>query len=86
MRQAPPASPESTKSPDEILPLVADYLAAQHMPTAVGRIRREHVEAFVSDLLARKAPATAHNRFRGCQAFFNWLTEEGEVRVSPWPA
>jgi integrase/recombinase XerC len=53
------------------------------MPTSVERIRREHVEAFQTDLLDRRAPATAHNRFRGCQAFFNWLLEEGEIRASP---
>jgi site-specific recombinase XerD len=63
--------------------LLADYLAANGMPTAVAQIRREHVESFVSDLLARRAPATAHNRYRGCQAFFAWLEEEGEVRASP---
>jgi site-specific recombinase XerD len=53
------------------------------MPETVGGIRREHVEAFVLDVLQRRAPATAHNRFRGCQAFFRWCLEEGEVRVSP---
>lgn len=63
--------------------LLADYLAAQGMPTEVAVIRREHVESFVTDLLNRRAPATAHNRFRGCQAFFGWLLEEGEVKVSP---
>lgn len=59
------------------------YLEAHGMPTSVGRIRREHVEAFVTDLLGRKAPATAHNRYRGCQAFFAWCIEEGEIRDSP---
>ena len=29
-------------------------------------IRREHVEAFIADLLERWKPATAHNRYRGC--------------------
>ncbi|HEY3333996.1 MAG TPA: tyrosine-type recombinase/integrase [Candidatus Limnocylindrales bacterium] len=62
---------------------LADYLAAAGMPTAVGRIKREHVEAFLEDLLARKSPATAHNRFRGCQAFFRWALEEGEIKASP---
>lgn len=62
---------------------LADYLAANGMPTAVSRIRREHVEAFLEDLLTRKAPATAHNRFRGIQAFFRWCLEEGEVRETP---
>jgi site-specific recombinase XerD len=41
------------------------------------------VEAFVLDVLQRRAPATAHNRFRGCQAFFRWALDEGEVRTSP---
>jgi site-specific recombinase XerD len=62
---------------------LTDYLEAAGMPTRVGAIRREHVEAFISDLLTRRAPATAHNRFRGCQAFFSWVLEEGEVRESP---
>jgi site-specific recombinase XerD len=62
---------------------LAAFLAGQGMPTAVAGIRREHVEAFVADLLSRKAPATAHNRFRGCQAFFVWALEEGEVKTSP---
>jgi site-specific recombinase XerD len=62
---------------------LAGYLAEQGMPTRVGAIRREHVEAFVADLLGRRSPATAHNRYRGCQAFFAWCVEEGEVRESP---
>ena len=63
--------------------LLADFLAANGMPTAVASIRREHVEAFISDLLGRRAPATAHNRFRGVQAFFAWAMEDGEVKASP---
>lgn len=62
---------------------LAAFLADRGMPATVGGIRREHVEAFMADLLARRAPATAHNRFRGCQAFFAWAVEEGEVRTSP---
>jgi site-specific recombinase XerD len=76
-------SPATIATYSSAVMLLADYLAAQGMPTAVERIRREHVEAFLADLLARRAPATAHNRFRGCQAFFNWLLEEGEIRTSP---
>jgi len=53
------------------------------MPTRVSTVRREHVEAWITDLLAHRAPTTAHNRFRGCQAFFNWAVEEGEIRESP---
>jgi hypothetical protein len=52
------------------------------LPTTIGGIRREHVESFITDLRERKAPAIAHNRFRGCQASFNWLAEAGEVKTS----
>ncbi|MGD0861780.1 MAG: tyrosine-type recombinase/integrase [Candidatus Limnocylindrales bacterium] len=62
---------------------LANYLAAHGMPDRASTIRREHIEAFVTDLLEHKAPATAHNRYRGCQAFFSWLVEEGEIRQSP---
>jgi site-specific recombinase XerD len=59
------------------------FLAANGMPTSPAGIRREHVEAFISDLLARWTPATAHNRYRATSAFFKWLVEEGEIRESP---
>ena len=62
---------------------LARFLGAQGMPTDPPAIHREHVEAFITDLLARWKPATAHNRYRGCQAFFGWLVEEGEIRESP---
>lgn len=35
---------------------LAAFLADRAMPTAVGGIRREHVESFVADLLTRKPP------------------------------
>src|SRR4051794_29920100 len=62
---------------------LADFLAANGMPTRLGAIRREHVEAFIADLLTRRSPATAHNRYRGSQAFFTWALEDGEIKTSP---
>lgn len=59
------------------------FLSAHGMPASPAAIRREHVEAFITDLLERWKPATAHNRYRGCHAFFRWLLEEGEIRTSP---
>src|SRR5690606_35421120 len=35
------------------------------------------------DLLERWKPATAANRYRGCQAFFRWCTDEELVESSP---
>src|SRR4051812_35347193 len=40
------------------------FLGSQGMPQAVAGIRREHVEAFVEDQLARLKPASAANRYR----------------------
>ncbi len=59
------------------------YLMDQGMPLNVGSIRREHVEAFITDLLEHWKPATANNRFRGVQAFFKWALSEGEIKGSP---
>jgi site-specific recombinase XerD len=63
--------------------LLADFLERESLPTDVASLRREHIEAFIAHLLERWKPATANNRFRGRQWFFNWLAEEGEVTASP---
>jgi hypothetical protein len=47
--------------------LLTGFLVEQGMATDVAKVRREHVEAFIEDMLGRWKPATAHNRFRGCQ-------------------
>lgn len=62
---------------------LAQFLAAHGMPQDVAHIRREHVEAFIADLLTRWKPATASVRFRALQQFFKWLDEEGEIKGSP---
>lgn len=59
------------------------FLAERGMPTSPPAIAREHVEAFIADLLARWKPATAHNRYRALASFFRWLVDEGEIRESP---
>jgi site-specific recombinase XerD len=76
-------SPATIATYTSAVALLEAFLADRGMPKAIAAIRREHVEAFITDLLERRAPATAHNRFRGCQAFFNWLVEEGELKTSP---
>ncbi len=59
------------------------FLLAAGMPTEVEKIRREHVEAYIEDVLARWKPATASVRYRSLAQFFKWCEEEGEVRESP---
>jgi len=60
-----------------------DYLTRMGMPTAVANIRREHVEAFVTSLLAIHTTSTAATRYRALQQFFKWCLDEGEIRASP---
>jgi len=59
------------------------FLAAHGMPRDVANVRREHVEAFIEDQLARLKPASAANRYRSLQQFWKWLADEGEIRESP---
>jgi site-specific recombinase XerD len=59
------------------------WLAEQGMPTAVGSIAREHVEAFLGDMLDRLSAATTAKHYRSLQQLFKWLEDEGEIRRSP---
>jgi len=61
----------------------ADFLRDKSMPQDVANIKREHIEAFIEDRLARRKPATANHSYRGLQRFYRWLVEEGEVKESP---
>ncbi len=76
-------SPKTVATYSEAVLQLGKFLAERGMPTDVANIRREHIEAFIEDLLGRFRPATAHNRYRGLQSFFRWLEEEGEVRETP---
>jgi site-specific recombinase XerD len=62
---------------------LAAFLRDRGMPADVASIHREHVEAYLEDLLTRRGAATANNRYRGLVAFFAWLQEEVEIPASP---
>lgn len=76
-------APATMKTYAEAVRTLAAFLAERGMPTDVAVISREHVEAFITDQLARWRPATAANRYRGLQRFYAWLVEEGEIKTSP---
>jgi site-specific recombinase XerD len=76
-------SPSTLETYGEAVRLLERFLRERGMPSAPMAISREHVEAFVSDLLERWKPATAHNRYRALRSFFAWLVEEGEIRTNP---
>ena len=53
------ASPATIDTYSTAVCQLAEYLAAHGMPNGATTIRREHVEAFVTDLLEHKAPASS---------------------------
>jgi site-specific recombinase XerD len=59
------------------------FLRRQGMPSTAAEIGREHVEAFMEELLGLWKPATANNRYRALAQFFRYLVEEDEISVSP---
>jgi site-specific recombinase XerD len=76
-------APATIQTYTSAVTLFDDFLAERGMPREVAHVRREHVEAFIADLLERWKPATASNRYRALQAFFRWLVDEGEIKDSP---
>ena len=50
----------------------------------IAAVSREHIEAFVTDLLARFKLATASVRYRALQTFFNWLAVEWRNVSQSW--
>ncbi|MFE6855144.1 tyrosine-type recombinase/integrase [Streptomyces sp. NPDC057674] len=52
-------------------------------PATLDEVHREHVEAYMTHLMARMAPTSAHQQFRSLRTFFNWLVDEEEIGRSP---
>lgn len=68
----------------DALDQLCGFLERQGMPTAAAAVTREHVEAYLVELLdLGRAPATVSNRFRALQQYFRFLVDEGEITVSP---
>ena len=61
------------------------FVADRGMPPEPTNWKREHIEAFLVYLLDERKlkSSTVNNRYRGLQAFFKWLEEEGDVPESP---
>jgi site-specific recombinase XerD len=75
--------PRTVQGYIESLNAFRSFLDAEQMPQEVGSLRREHVEAFLADLLTRAKPSTALVRFSALQQFFKWALSEDLVVRSP---
>lgn len=59
------------------------FLLGAGMPRVVSTLQRNHIEAFITNVLATQSPATANNRYRALHSFFRWAEEDGEIEMSP---
>jgi site-specific recombinase XerD len=77
-------SPKTQQQYLETAEQFARYLEATGMPTAVGSITREPVEAWLAELRDQgRAASTISTRYKALRVFFRYLEEEGEVQTSP---
>ena len=59
------------------------WLMDHDYPTDIERIEARHIEEWIGHLLETRAPATAHQRWRGIQRFFNWYASRDDDFRSP---
>ncbi len=77
-------SERTIESYSESVHQLISFLESHGMPLAASAIRREHIEAYESDLTAKgRSGATVALRYRSLRVFFNWLLDEDEIKVSP---
>jgi site-specific recombinase XerD len=67
----------------ESLNALERFAIAKDLPTEVGTLRREHLEAFVADLLTHAKATTASVRYRALQQFFKWAASDDLIVSSP---
>jgi site-specific recombinase XerD len=79
-------SPRTIEAYTDAVRLLATYCQAHGAPMLAGELRREHVQAFIADQLARWKPTTAHNRYRGLHAFFSGWWPRATWRPARWTA
>ncbi|HEY8803014.1 MAG TPA: phage integrase N-terminal SAM-like domain-containing protein, partial [Candidatus Dormibacteraeota bacterium] len=67
----------------ESLNALERFLTAEQLPTEVGSLRREHLDAFLADLLTHAKATTASVRYRALQQFFKWAASDDLIVRSP---
>ncbi|MFI5259313.1 MAG: hypothetical protein ACHQ01_06870 [Candidatus Limnocylindrales bacterium] len=73
-------SPKTERTYLDAALLSEAFVTSRGLPATLPAIRREHVEAFISDQLDHYRPATAHNRYRSLQAFLKMGSRRGDDR------
>jgi site-specific recombinase XerD len=60
-----------------------EFLADRGMPRELRAIKREHLEAWIADMLQRNQAGTVSIAFRSVRPFFKWLVDEDEIDRNP---
>src|SRR4029450_3236088 len=76
-------SPRTVEAYTDAVRFLALYCEAHGKPILARQLRREHIQDFIADQLARWKPATAHNRYRSLHAFFRLAVVEVDLQASP---
>lgn len=53
------------------------FVEARGLPATTAGLAREHVEAWIAELLETRAPATAMSRYQALRQWFAWLGGRG---------
>ena len=83
-RCAPPTS-RRTRSLPTAVPSASSGAGSWTTATrpTMAEIEPRHIEEWIGSILERNKPATAHNRWRGIQRFFNWYATRVDDFLSP---
>lgn len=76
-------APRTVQTYLESLNALERFLIAEELPTEAGLLRREHLEAFIADLLTHAKATTASVRYRALQQFFRWAASDDLIVRSP---
>lgn len=77
-------SPKTIRSyVDTVRDSFGGFLTSCGLSLDVEGLRREHIEAYQADQLARFSANTAALRHRTLKVFFGWLMSEEEISVNP---
>lgn len=52
-------------------------------PTDLDEIHREHIQAYITELIERTSAVNANQHYRSLKTMFNWLVDEDELDRSP---
>ncbi|MGH8776303.1 MAG: tyrosine-type recombinase/integrase [Jiangellaceae bacterium] len=75
--------PETIKSYLGVARTFCAYLDGKGMPATAAGVKREHVEAYLADLVDRTSPANVAKHYRSLQQLWKWLMSDGEIAASP---